>query len=419
MTPLGIIPLTSPASAYDARAKVRLVALALGADELTATRVGTAVSQIVRRLSESGGGGTIEVSVDQERVGATLGLELTSSGSVDRLAFLDAFFESSESTEHGVRLGCELGVVALDNHAIHRARAVMAERSRDQLMAEISEQNDALEKAKEQLEQTVRDRTSELELTLEELEIQRQAADTANEAKSSFLANMSHELRTPMNAIIGYSEMLTEDAEDEGLDEMVGDLNKINAAGKHLLSLINDVLDLSKIEAGRMELYLETFDLRQMLDDVASTAQPLFEKNNNGFVLDVDERVAEAHLDVTKVRQSLFNLLSNAAKFTHDGTITLAVRLVDKSGVAWVEMAVSDTGIGISEDKLSKVFEEFAQADESTTRDFGGTGLGLSLTRQICQMMGGGIELHSEVGVGSTFTIALPLEVMPDPAAAG
>jgi PAS domain S-box-containing protein len=238
-----------------------------------------------------------------------------------------------------------------------------------------------------------------------------QEAERANSAKSSFLANMSHELRTPMNAIIGYSEMLSEDAEDEGYDEMVPDLNKINAAGKHLLSLINDVLDLSKIEAGRMDLFLETFDLGEMLGEVASTAANLFDKNQNEFVLDIEEDLGDAHTDVTKVRQSLFNLLSNAAKFTEGGTVTLSVRRETRSGEDWFSMAVSDTGIGIPPDKLEHVFEEFAQADESTTRDFGGTGLGLGLTKMLCEMMGGEIRLESEMGVGSTFTIDLPSRV--------
>ena len=249
---------------------------------------------------------------------------------------------------------------------------------------------------------------TKLEATNEELDAAREAADAANEAKSSFLANMSHELRTPMNAIIGYSEMLTEDAEDDGLDDVVADLNKINAAGQHLLSLINDILDLSKIEAGRMDLFLETFDLHQIIVEVATTAHPLLETNHNQFVLDVDDQVGTVHLDLTKVRQSLLNLLSNAAKFTNNGTITLSVRAIARYSVPWIEMAVTDTGIGIPADKLGKVFEEFSQADESTTRDFGGTGLGLALTRQLCEMMGGGIELRSEIGVGSTFTIALP-----------
>ncbi len=240
-----------------------------------------------------------------------------------------------------------------------------------------------------------------------------QEAERANSAKSSFLANMSHELRTPMNAIIGYSEMLSEDAEDEGYDEIIPDLDKINAAGKHLLALINDVLDLSKIEAGRMDLFLETFDLRQMLDEVAGTAANLFQKNENEFVLDFGDDLGNIHSDSTKVRQSLFNLLSNAAKFTKGGTVTLSVRRETRSDQDWISMAVTDTGIGIPSDKLEHVFEEFAQADDSTTRDFGGTGLGLALTRQLCQMMGGDVRLESELGVGTTFTFDLPSEV-PD-----
>ena len=237
------------------------------------------------------------------------------------------------------------------------------------------------------------------------------AAEEANQAKSTFLANMSHELRTPMNAIIGYSELLTEDATEDGHEELVPDLEKINSAGKHLLSLINDVLDLSKIEAGRMDLFLETFDLRETLDDVVATAFPLIEQNGNELVEDYEDDLGEMHADLTKVRQALFNLISNAAKFTKQGNVTLRARRVSRDGEPWVSLVVADSGIGIPEDKLDLVFEEFAQVDESTTRDFGGTGLGLLLTRQICLMMGGQIRLESEVGVGSTFTIDLPAVV--------
>ena len=276
------------------------------------------------------------------------------------------------------------------------------------LTASFSEMAAELRRTMDGLERRVEARTRELEIASE-------AAEAANRAKSTFLANMSHELRTPMNAIIGYSEMLTEDAEDDGLDDMVPDLNKINAAASHLLSLINDILDLSKIEAGRMELFLETFDLRQMVDEVASTAQPLLASNNNEFTLNIQDGLGSVHADVTKVRQALFNLLSNAAKFTDSGSITLAVRRDERDGVGWFVMTVADTGIGIPADKLGKVFEAFSQADESTTRDFGGTGLGLALTKQLCQMMGGDISLESEVGVGSTFTINLPAVVSTTP----
>ena len=238
-----------------------------------------------------------------------------------------------------------------------------------------------------------------------------EAAQAASKAKSTFLANMSHELRTPMNAIIGYSEMLIEDAEDEGDAEAVGDLRKIHAAGRHLLALINGVLDLSKIEAGKMDLYLETFDVGTMIDEVAATIDTLIKKNENQLVLEVDPSITTIRADLTKVRQGLFNLLSNAAKFTKAGTVTLAVKPEDVGGRDGVRFAVSDTGIGIPTDKLAHIFEEFSQVDESTGKNFGGTGLGLTITRRFCQMMGGDVLVESTVGQGSTFSLLLPLRV--------
>jgi PAS domain S-box-containing protein len=237
------------------------------------------------------------------------------------------------------------------------------------------------------------------------------AAEAGTRAKSVFLANMSHELRTPMNAIIGYSEMLLEDAQDEGNEAAVGDLRKIHRAGKHLLALINDVLDLSKIEAGKMDLYLESFEIRAMVDDAVATIETLVKRNDNQLRVEVDPSLSQMRADLTKVRQALFNLLSNAAKFTHEGEIALVVQKQSVDGESWVHLAVSDSGIGIPPEKLGHVFEEFSQADETTTRDYGGTGLGLAISRRFCRMMGGDITVESRAGEGSTFTIRLPIEV--------
>jgi signal transduction histidine kinase len=234
------------------------------------------------------------------------------------------------------------------------------------------------------------------------------SAEAANQAKSAFLANMSHELRTPMNAILGYSEMLKEEAEETGQDDFIPDLKKINQAGTHLLALINDVLDLSKIESGRMEAITENIDVDALIDQVATTAQPLMNQNNNRFKIERGEQLGRVYQDVTKLRQSLLNLVSNAAKFTHDGRITLQAARQTRADGDWLTFAVKDTGIGIAADKLEHVFDEFSQADNSTTRDYGGTGLGLTISRRFCQMLGGELSVTSQPGVGSTFTIRLP-----------
>ncbi len=241
-----------------------------------------------------------------------------------------------------------------------------------------------------------------------EAQASREAADEANRAKSRFLANMSHELRTPMNAIIGYSEMLLEEAEDLSPQEFATDLQKILGAGRHLLSLINHVLDLSKIEAGKMQLFVETFDLADVLKDIQNTIEPLVAKSKNRFRLSCAPDIGKLSTDQTKLRQTLLNLLSNASKFTKEGEITLAASQQQIQGRGWVVISVSDTGIGMDKEQISRIFDAFSQAELSTTKQYGGTGLGLAISRQFCQLMGGDIEVESVPGKGTTFRVKLP-----------
>ncbi len=272
------------------------------------------------------------------------------------------------------------------------------------MFARLCQRTCELDESNVHLERRVLERTALLADTNARLVETSAALERASRAKSLFVANMSHELRTPLNAIIGYSEILQDEAGDLGCEAIVPDLQKIRSAGRHLLALINDILDLSKIEAGKMELFLEPIDLTTLVDDVAATIRPMIEARGNVLNVSIAAGPTAMYSDATKVRQALLNLLSNAAKFTERGQITLAIA----PQPTWVEFRVTDTGIGMSPDQLERLFQDFVQADSSTTRRFGGTGLGLAISRRFCQMLGGDIAVESTVGCGSTFAIRLP-----------
>jgi signal transduction histidine kinase len=274
------------------------------------------------------------------------------------------------------------------------------EENEQRLHKEVSERKIAAQQVQQQ-----RDALQQL---TRELTAARDQAYEANYAKSAFLANMSHELRTPLNAVIGYSELLIEEARESDVTTTIPDLEKIRQAGKHLLTLINEVLDISKIEAGKMALLLEHFDISNMVDEVCDMIKPMVSRNHNTFTVQMADDLGSMYADITRVRQILFNMLSNACKFTREGRIVLQV---EKADAEFIHFRVRDTGIGVDEHDMEKLFDEFVQADNSTTRQYGGTGLGLAICRRLSRLMGGDIMVSSSAGKGASFVASIPLRV--------
>ncbi|NNE84523.1 MAG: response regulator [Alphaproteobacteria bacterium] len=291
---------------------------------------------------------------------------------------------------------------ALEEHINSRtnSEAELKQQVEDRLQAEA-----ALTELNENLESLVEERTETIRQNETALLEEKERAETASQAKSAFLANMSHELRTPLNAIIGYSEMMLEDAEDEGAEERASDLLKVQRSGRHLLGLINDILDISKIEAGKVELNIEPVDLARLVAEVESTAAPLMENNANRLKIVIPDNLGTIECDDQRLRQILLNLLSNAAKFTENGAIGL---IAERKGDGWVRFAVRDSGIGMSAEQVARLFEPFSQADSTITQRFGGTGLGLAISQRFVEMLGGRITIDSEPGAGSCFTVWIP-----------
>ncbi len=320
----------------------------------------------------------------------------------------------ARDNDYGARAKIEGGgETATLAHAFNSMLSTIQQRDADLVSARdaaqlasvrLAESNHMLEESNRTLETKVNERTIDLQKATN-------AAREANQAKSAFLAKMSHELRTPMNAIIGYSEILVEDATDRGDTSAVSDLKKILSAALHLLGLINDVLDLSKIEAGKMDLYLETFDFRRLVEEIVSTAQPLIDRNENRVVIDCPSEIGDVHADATKLRQILLNLLSNASKFTDHGEIRIKVSKQSDGLQEILAISVKDSGIGMTPDQMSKLFQAFMQAEQSTSAKYGGTGLGLAISRQFALLMGGDILVESKLGSGSTFTLTMPSRV--------
>lgn len=326
----------------------------------------------------------------------------------------EAAAQSVKEYEYLIAVLIVLMVVAVTVYGHQMAKQI----ERGAALDRVREETEALERSRDDLERRVAERTAALaaeveehRTTREELVRSKERAESLNLAKSAFLANMSHELRTPLNAIIGYSELLQEELADlPGIEQHLVDLERIRSAGKHQLGLVNDILDLSKIEAGRMDLILETFSIDGVVREAVNMVQPLAQKNGN--VLEADATaLGVVHGDATRLRQCLMNLLSNAAKFTTDGRVTLAVRRAPaerESHAEQIAFVITDTGIGMTQEQVSRLFQPFTQGDASTTRKYGGTGLGLMLTRHFARMMGGEVHVESEPNRGSTFTLTIP-----------
>ncbi len=336
-----------------------------------------------------------------------------------RRAGIEERFDFYFIRSDGTKLWCIISAKPMyDDEGNHRGSLVAVTDISRRKQAE-----DALRRARDGLEQRVRERTTELatanSLLQQEVQVRRQAEENAmqaNRSKSAFLASMSHELRTPLNAIIGYNEILLEDVESEGHNHYTQDLQRIQWSARHLLELINDILDLSKIEAAKMELHPETFRLGDIVEELEATIKPLALKNNNTVHFICSERSYRLTTDRTKVKQILLNLLSNACKFTESGDVSMTIDILTLNGVEWFSAICSDTGIGIPTSDHEKIFHAFSQTDEGAAKCYGGTGLGLTISKRLCQMLGGDIEVESEVGKGSTFRVSFPLRRRDNPA---
>ncbi len=344
------------------------------------------------------------------------------------IVFLSAAYKSEEFQRKGFEVGATdyltkpIDTPQLISRVRLYLRFIAQERQHHlELEQKVAERTHALQEARDELEIRVIERTQKLRAANEALEQAKDIAEQASVSKSRFLANMSHELRTPLNAIIGYSEMLLDDAMDEadergiavGEIERCADIKRILHSGKHLLELINGVLDISKIEAGRMTVFYENFNVVDLIDDLVSTIYPIAEKNNNQLDMQCDNNMSEMHSDLTKVRQILLNLLSNACKFTHEGSVSIYAQPHQEGSEDFILFRIRDTGIGLDDEQKAKIFEPFTQADVSTTRKYGGTGLGLTITKYFTQLLGGHIAIESTPKQGSTFAIYLPVQAPP------